>query len=114
MATVVNSFGILGIDGYLVKIETDTIYGQPSICIVGMGDVAVKEARQRLEAAIINSKYEFPKMKIVINLSPSDIQKRGSYYDLGMAVALLQIAPQRPRRLENYTSEAQKITEYKH
>lgn len=89
MATVVNSFGILGIDGYLVKIETDTIYGQPSICIVGMGDVAVKEARQRLEAAIINSKYEFPKMKIVINLSPSDIQKRGSYYDLGMAVALL-------------------------
>lgn len=89
MATVVNSFGILGINGYLVKIETDTIYGQPSVCVVGMGDVAVKEARQRLEAAIINSKYEFPKMKIVINLSPSDIQKKGSHYDLGMAISLL-------------------------
>lgn len=47
-------------------------------CIVGMVDVAVKEARQRIEAAITNSKYEFPKMKIVINLSPSDIQKKGS------------------------------------
>ncbi|MVX67405.1 magnesium chelatase, partial [Clostridium chromiireducens] len=89
MATVVNSFGILGIDGYLVKIEIDTIYGQPSVSIVGMGDTAVKEARERLEAAIINSKFEFPKMKIVINLSPSDIKKRGSHYDLGMAVALI-------------------------
>lgn len=88
IATVVNSFGILGIDGYLVKIEIDTIYGQPSVSIVGMGDTAVKEARERLEAAIINSKFEFPKMKIVINLSPSDIKKRGSHYDLGMAVAL--------------------------
>lgn len=54
-----------------------------------MGDTAVKEARERLEAAIINSKFEFPKMKIVINLSPSDIKKRGSHYDLGMAVALI-------------------------
>lgn len=75
IATVVNSFGILGIDGYLVKIEIDTIYGQSAVSIVGMGDIAVKEARERLEAAIINSKFEFPKIKIVINLSPSDIKK---------------------------------------
>lgn len=89
MATVINSFSIVGIDGYLVKIETDTIYGQPSVSIVGMGDTAIKEARERLEAAIINSKFEFPKMKIVINLSPSDIRKRGSHFDLGMAIGLL-------------------------
>lgn len=74
MATVVNSFSIIGITAYLVKIEIDTIYGQPSVSIVGMGDTAIKEARERVESAIINSKFEFPKMKIVINLSPSDIR----------------------------------------
>lgn len=89
MATVLKSFAISGIDGYLVNIEIDTIYGKPSVSIVGMGDTAVKESRERLEAAIINSKYEFPKMKIVINLSPSDVKKSGSHFDLGMAIALL-------------------------
>ena len=58
---------VRGIDGYVVNIEIDTIYGKPSVSIVGMGDTAIKEARERLEAAIINSKFEFPKMKIVIN-----------------------------------------------
>ena len=89
MATVLKSFSISGIDGYIVNIEIDTIYGKPSVSIVGMGDIAIKEARERLEAAIINSKFEFPKMKIVINLSPSDIKKSGSHFDLGMAIALL-------------------------
>lgn len=89
MASVVNSFSLAGIDAYPVKIETDTIYGQPSINIVGLGDTAVKEAKERLEAAINNAKYEFPKMKIVINLSPSDMKKRGSHFDLGMAIGLL-------------------------
>lgn len=89
MASVINSFAILGIDGYVVKIETDTIYGQPCVSIVGLGDTAVKEARERLEAAINNSKYEFPKMKVVINLAPGDIKKSGSHFDLGMAIGLL-------------------------
>ena len=103
MAAVVNSFSIFGIDGYLVKIEIDTIYGQPSVSIVGMGDTAIKEARERLEAAIINSKFEFPKMKIVINLSPSDVKKRGSHFDLGMAIALLLQSNQiRVEEIDNY------------
>lgn len=89
MATIINSFSLLGIHAYLVNIEVDTLYGQPSLSIVGLGDQAVKEARERLEAAIVNSKYEFPKMKIVINLSPSDLKKRGSHFDLGMAIGLL-------------------------
>lgn len=89
MATVVNSFAISGIDGYVVKIECDTIFGQPSVSIVGLGDTAVKESRERLEASVINAKYEFPKMKIVINLAPSDIKKSGSHFDLGMAIGLL-------------------------
>ena len=57
MATVLKSFAISGIDGYVVNIEIDTIYGKPSVSIVGMGDTAIKEARERLEAAIINSKF---------------------------------------------------------
>lgn len=89
MAVLVNSFAIMGIDGYVVKIETDTIYGQPSVSIVGLGDASVKEAKDRLEASIIHIKYKFPKMKIVINLAPGDIKKSGSHFDLAMAVGLL-------------------------
>ncbi len=89
MASIINSFAILGIEGYLVEIETDTIYGQPSISIIGLGDRAIKEASERIQAAIIHTKYEFPKMKIVVNLAPGDIKKRGSHFDLGMAIGLL-------------------------
>ena len=89
MASIINSFAISGIEGYLVQIETDTIYGQPSISIIGLGDRAIKEASERIQAAIIHEKYEFPKMKIVINLAPGDIRKKGSHFDLGMAVGLL-------------------------
>lgn len=89
MASVINSFVIAGIDAYLVNIETDTIYGQPSVSIVGLGDAAVKEARERLEAAINHEKYEFPKMKVVINLAPCDMKKSGSHFDLGMAIGIL-------------------------
>ncbi len=77
MATLVNCFAINGIEGYLVEIETDTIYGQPSISIIGLGDQAIKEAGERIQSSIINKEYDFPKMKIVINLAPSHIKKRG-------------------------------------
>lgn len=89
MATAVNSFAIAGIDGYRVEAETVTMYGHPSITIVGLGDTAIKESRQRLEAAINYAGYEFPKMKIAINLAPGDIKKSGSHFDLSMAVGLL-------------------------
>jgi magnesium chelatase family protein len=89
MASIVKSFAITGVDGYLVEVETDLIYGQPAVHIVGLGDTAIKEARERLQAAIVHSGYEFPKMKIVINLAPSDIKKRGSHFDLAMAIGLL-------------------------
>ena len=94
MASSVKSFGVDGIEGYLVNIESDTIYGQPSVSIVGLGDRAVKESKDRLVAAIINAGFDFPKMKIIINLSPSDINKRGSHFDLGMAISLLDCSSQ--------------------
>lgn len=89
MASVVNSFAITGIDGYVVTIETDTIFGKPSFAIVGLGDAAIREATQRIESAIINSKFEFPKMKILINLAPGNIKKSGTHFDLPMAIGLL-------------------------
>lgn len=89
MASVVNSFAISGIEAYPVEIETDTIYGQPSISIIGLGDRAVKESSERIQAAIIRKGYEFPKMKIVMNLAPADVKKKGSHFDLSMAIGLL-------------------------
>lgn len=62
MATVVKRFSIAGIDAYIVNIEIDTLYGKSSVSIVGMRDTAIKESWERLEATIINTKYEFPKM----------------------------------------------------
>lgn len=84
------SFGIAGGDGYVVEIETDTIYGKPSISIIGLGDLAIKEASERNQASIIQGGFEFPKMKIINNLVPSDIKKRGSHFDLAIAIGLLK------------------------
>lgn len=89
MASVVKCFAIAGVDGYIVNIETDTMFGQPSVMIVGLGDAAVKEARERIQASVLHSGYEFPKMKIVFNLAPGDIKKSGSHFDLAMAIGLL-------------------------
>lgn len=75
MASIVKSFAISGVEGYLVDVEVKEIYGQPMISIVGLGDTAVKEARERVQAAINDSNFTFPEKKIVINLAPSDLKK---------------------------------------
>lgn len=89
MASIVKSFGISGVEGYLVDVEVKAIHGQPMISIVGLGDTAVKEARERVQAAINDSNYTFPQQKIVINLAPSDLKKSGSHFDLPIALGLL-------------------------
>ena len=67
MATLVKSFAIQGIDAYPVDIETKTMEGQPMISIIGLGDQAVKEAAERIQSAIDESGYEFPKKKVIIS-----------------------------------------------
>lgn len=89
MASIVKSFGISGVEAYLVDVEIKTIQGQAMISIVGLGDTAVKEARERVEAAIHDSHYRFPQKKVVINLAPSDLKKSGSHFDLPIAIGLL-------------------------
>ncbi len=89
MATVVKSFAIQGIDGYLVDIEVKMLDGQPMISIIGLGDQAVKEAGERIQAAIDESGYVFPKKRVIISLAPGDKKKRGSHFDLAMAIGVL-------------------------
>ena len=89
MASTVHSFTLSGIEGHVVEVETDVLFGPPSVSIVGLGDKAIKEARERLEASIIHSKFIFPPQKIVFNLAPSDMKKTGTHFDLSMAIGLL-------------------------
>ena len=89
MATVVRSFAIQGIDGYPVDIEVKMLEGQPVTSIIGLGDQAVKEAAERIQAAIDESGYVFPKKRVIISLAPSDKKKSGSHFDLAMAVGVL-------------------------
>ena len=69
MATVVKGFAIQGIDGYPVDIEVKTLEGQPMITIIGLGDLSVKEAAERIQASIDESGYVFPKKRVIISLA---------------------------------------------
>lgn len=83
------SFARIGFRGETVKVEVDLRRGIPSIEIVGLPDGAVREARERMRAAIRNSAIEFPRERILINLSPADLRKEGSSFDLSIALAVL-------------------------
>ncbi|WP_422479165.1 YifB family Mg chelatase-like AAA ATPase [Pleomorphochaeta sp. DL1XJH-081] len=89
MATVIRSLGIDGIAGYPMGVEVAIIAGMPGTTIVGLGDSAVKEAKDRMEACTEELGYAYPTKKVVVNLSPSDIRKRGAYLDLPMILGML-------------------------
>lgn len=78
-----------GIDGYTVTVEADVSRGVPFMNIVGLPNASVKESKDRIKSAILNSGLDFPMQKITINLSPSDIKKEGSHYDLPIALCIL-------------------------
>ena len=104
MATVVKSMATTGVEGFMVEIEASTIRGQQQMMsIIGLPDQAIKEAGERIQAAIESCGYDIPKDKVILSLAPGDKKKRGSHFDLGMIIALLfqtnQIAP---RNLAEY------------
>jgi magnesium chelatase family protein len=78
-----------GIKAYIVEVEIHCERKLPSVTIVGLPDSAIKESRERVTAAIINSGFEFPLKKITINLAPADIKKEGSAFDLPIAIGIL-------------------------
>lgn len=80
---------LCGIQGELIKVETDLLPGLPGLTLVGLPDQSVKESRERVKSAMLNSGYGFPGKKIVVNLSPADRKKDGSHFDLPVAVGIL-------------------------
>jgi magnesium chelatase family protein len=96
-----HAFTIDGLHARHVTVEVDVRAGLPSFAIVGLADTAVREARERIAAAIRNSGYEFPARRITANLAPGDVPKAGPGLDLAIACALLAASAQLPRgRLE--------------
>ena len=83
------SFSSFGYEGEIIRVEADLRPGLPVIDIVGLPGSAVKEAKERMKVAIKNSKIEFPQSRILINLSPADLRKDGSSFDLPIALSVL-------------------------
>lgn len=98
MLAKVNSGANLGLDGRLVEVECDLANGLPAFSVVGLGDKAVDEAKERVRGALKNNQLALPPKRITLNLAPADLPKDGTAYDLPMAVGLLaasgQIEPQ--------------------
>lgn len=84
----------LGFEGSIVEVESDSSKALPSLQIVGLGNKAIDEAKERVRSAITNSMLEFPKKRITINLAPAEMPKDGAHYDLPIALAILCVSGQ--------------------
>lgn len=103
MLSKIKSCGLMGIDGYIMDVETDLSNGMIGCEIVGLGDAAVKEARERVRTAIKNMHLEFPLRRITINLAPANLRKEGSGFDLPIAVGILTASGQiRNKDIDKY------------
>src|SRR5688500_2831349 len=96
MIARVTTFAIDGVGSRRVWVEADIRAGLPAFTVVGLADKAVREARERVRAAIVNSGFEFPLKRITVNLAPADLRKIGPGFDLPLAVALLIAGGQLP------------------
>ena len=88
LATVFSS-AIIGVDAEIVEVEVDITSGLPSLTIVGLPEVSVKESRERVKSAIQNSGYRFPDDRITVNLAPANLKKEGTGLDLPIAMGVL-------------------------
>ena len=79
----------LGVDAPRVTVETHLSNGLPSLTIVGLPEMTVRESKERVRSALINSGFEFPTRRVTINLAPADLPKQGGRYDLAIAIGIL-------------------------
>ncbi|MFV2055187.1 MAG: YifB family Mg chelatase-like AAA ATPase [Thiohalomonadales bacterium] len=93
---VVYSRAQVGISAPLVSVEVHISRGLPGLSIVGLPETAVKESKDRVRAAILNSHFEFPARRITINLAPADLPKEGGSFDLAIAIGILAASEQIP------------------
>src|SRR5664279_4022471 len=91
MTTVAKILSVapVGFEGHLIEVEADASKGLPSLQIVGLGNKAIDEAKERVRSAITNSLLEYPPKRITINLAPAELPKDGTHYDLAIALAIL-------------------------
>ncbi|MEA2472861.1 MAG: magnesium chelatase family protein [Thermoleophilaceae bacterium] len=97
MLASVATFALEGIESREVTVEVDLRRGLPVFTIVGLPDRAVREARERVRAALLNSGLEFPLQRLTANLAPANVRKAGPSFDLALAVAVLAASDQLPR-----------------
>ncbi|MCF6218223.1 MAG: YifB family Mg chelatase-like AAA ATPase [Gammaproteobacteria bacterium] len=100
---VVYSRAQVGVDAPLVTVEAHLSNGLPSLSIVGLPEAAVKESKDRVRGALLNSQYDFPARRITINLAPADLPKEGARFDLSIAIGILASSEQIPaQQLDQY------------
>ena len=90
MATVIQSIGLKGLEGYKVHVEVQIIPGKESVCIVGLPDACVKESKERVIGALYANQCELPDRKVIINLSPAEQRKNSPIFDLAMAIGIMK------------------------
>ena len=95
LATV-HSRAQTGLEAPPVTVEVDLAGGLPALAIVGLPETEVKESKDRVRAAIVNSGYEFPTRRITVNLAPADLPKEGGRFDLAIALGILAASGQIP------------------
>ncbi len=96
MLAQVTTFAIDGVQPRQVWLEVDIRAGLPAFTIVGLGDTAVRESRDRIRSAILNSRFRFPDRRITANLAPASLRKAGPGFDAGLALGLLAASDQLP------------------
>ena len=92
-----HSVALVGVTGHVVEVEADIANGLVGTILVGLPDTALREARDRIRAAIVNSGEDWPQRKITVGLSPASLPKRGSWFDLAIAIGVLAAAGKVPR-----------------
>jgi magnesium chelatase family protein len=81
--------GEVGLDAPLVQVEVSLASGLPAFCIVGLPATVVKESKERVRAALLNSRFEFPAGRITVSLAPAELPKEGGRFDLPIALGIL-------------------------
>jgi magnesium chelatase family protein len=96
---IARTFALIGVAAEPVHVEVDIGGGLPSFTIVGLPDAAVRESRERIRSAIVNSGFRYPQHRITANLAPADVRKAGPGFDLAIAAAVLASSGQLPQRV---------------
>ncbi len=91
MLARIYSCAVVGLEGVIVEVETDTTQGFPGMDIVGLPDAAVKESAARVQTAIRNAGLPYPRERIVVNLAPASVRKEGPAYDLPIALGIVMM-----------------------